>query len=69
MSLSLGSRSSRGFADFRPLADQHQGFGVLEPLREDVDVLDVVVPDFDVVAIELAKAVEGADRVEVVVEN
>jgi hypothetical protein len=29
----------------------------------------VVVPDFDVIAIELAKAIEGADGVEVVVEN
>ena len=56
-------------ADFRALADQHQRVRILEPVGQDVDVLDVVVPDLDLVAVKFAKTVEGADRVEVVVED
>ena len=43
-------------ADLRALADQHQRLGVLQALGERVDVLDVVVPDRDVVAVELARS-------------
>ena len=43
-------------ADLRALADQHQRLGVAQPLRQRVDVLDVIVPDRDVVAGELAEA-------------
>ena len=56
-------------ADLRALADQHQRFGVAQPLGERIDVLDVIVPDRDVVSRELAEAVEGAQRVEIVVED
>src|SRR5580658_2399465 len=56
-------------ADFGALADQHQRLGALEPLRQRVGVLDVVVPDRDVVALELVEARERAHRVEIVVEN
>src|SRR5262249_11373577 len=56
-------------ADLRTLADQHQRLGVLQPLRKPVDVLDVVVPDRDVMAPELWEAIEGAYRVEVIVED
>ncbi len=56
-------------ADLRALADQHQRFGVAQPLRQHVDVLDVIVPDRHVVAVELPEAVERPDRVEIVVED
>src|SRR3954453_9166077 len=56
-------------ADLRALADQHQRLGILEPRREGVDVLDVVVMDGDGVAVELAEAIERAQRVEIVVED
>jgi len=55
-------------ANLRALADQHQGFGILQSLRELADVLDVVVPDRDVVACELAEAGQRAHSVVVVVE-
>ena len=40
-----------------------------QPLGERVDVLDVVVPDRDLVPVELAEARQRAQRVEVVVED
>lgn len=56
-------------ANRRALADQHQGLGVLQPLRELVHVLGMIVPDPDVVAGELAVGVEVADGIEQVVED
>jgi hypothetical protein len=56
-------------ADLRALANQHERLGVAQPLRELVDVLDVVVPDRHVVAGELLEALERAQRVVVVVED
>ena len=56
-------------ADLRALADQHQRLGVAQALGERVDVLDVIVPDRDVVAVELPEAGQRPQRVEVVVEN
>jgi hypothetical protein len=38
------------------LADQHQYFGSAQPLGERVGILDVIVPDGDVVALELGEA-------------
>ena len=67
--LEPGQPFEQRFADFRPLADQDQGFRILEPVRQDIDVLDVVVPDFDLVAVKFAETIKGADRVEVVVED
>ena len=56
-------------ANLRALADQHQRFGVAQALGQHVDVLDAIVPDLDVVARELAEAIEGAQRVENLVED
>ena len=52
----LGQALEQRRADLRALADQHQRLGVLQPLGQHVDVLDVVVPDRDVVAGELARS-------------
>ena len=56
-------------ADLGALADQHQRLGVPQPLGQRVDVLDVIVPDRDVVAGQLREAGQRAQRVEVVVED
>ena len=56
-------------ADLRALADQHQRLGVAQPLGELVDVLDVIVPDRDVMAGELAEAIQRPQRVEIIVED
>ena len=69
ISFSFGNRSSKRRANLRPLADQHQRFGVMQPLRQRIDVLDVVVPDRDVVSRKLGEAIEGAHRVEIIVKN
>src|SRR5258706_5712095 len=55
-------------ADRRALADQHERFGVLKPLRERIDVLGVVIPDCHIVPGELAEARQCPDRVVVIVE-
>jgi len=56
MSLSLGRRSSRGARIFGALADQHQRFGVFQASGQRIDLLDVIVPDLDLVTGQLAKA-------------
>ena len=55
--------------DLRALADEHQRFGGLQPLGEALGVLHVVVPHRDVVAGQLPEAVQGAQRVVIVVED
>ena len=55
--------------DLRSLANQHQGFRVLQSLGQRIDILHVIVPDFDVVSFELAETGQGAQRVVVVVKN
>src|ERR1022692_4672732 len=65
----VGKPSEQLVADLGPLADQHDGIRVGQPLGQNVGVLDVVRPNGHVVAIELGKGVEGADGVEVVVED
>src|SRR5688572_32524941 len=66
--LQPGQPLDEGRADRGALPDQYQRFGVLQPLRERVDVLGVVVPDRDVVAGELGKALQRAHGILVVVE-
>jgi hypothetical protein len=56
-------------ADLGALADQHERLRIHQTLGERIDVLDVVVPDRDVVPLQLAEARERAEGVVVVVEN
>ena len=56
-------------ADFGSLADETQDLGVPQPLSQPIRVLEMVVPDGDVVTIEHGEAGEPANRVEVVVED
>jgi hypothetical protein len=54
MSRSFGS--ARGVArGSRALANQHERFGLAQSLGERVDVLDVIVPDLDIVPDSFAK--------------
>src|SRR5262245_22676438 len=53
----------------RALADEHQTFGILEPRRERVGILHVVVKDRNLVPLELLEAGKRAQRVEIIVEN
>ncbi len=55
--------------DLGALADQHQRFGVAQPLRQDFIVLHMVGPDRDVVAGELAEGGKRAHGVVIVVED
>ena len=56
-------------ADLRALADQHQHLRIPEALCERVDILRVVVPDRYVVPVELAKARERAQRIEIIIQD
>jgi hypothetical protein len=56
-------------ADLRALANQHEDLGLAQSLGERVDVLDVIVPDLDIVSRQRREAVERAQRVVVVVED
>ena len=42
-------------ADLGALANEHECFGLTQSLGERLDVLDVIVPDLDVVARQLVK--------------
>jgi hypothetical protein len=59
----------QGLADLRALADQHQDLGLGQAPGQPVDILQVVVPDRDLVPGELGKTPEGTQRVEIVVED
>jgi hypothetical protein len=65
----LGQPFQERCADLRSLAEQDQHLGVGEPFGQAVDVLLVVVPDRHLVALELGKARQGAQRVEIVVQD
>ena len=69
MSLSLGSRVEQRRANLGALADQDQRLGVRQPLGQHVDVLGMVVPDRDVVAVQLSKAGQRPHGVVIVVKN
>jgi len=53
--LQLVQTIEQGSLDLGPFADEDQCLGVLQARRERVYVLDVIVPDFDLVAIQLPK--------------
>ena len=55
--------------DLRALTDEYERFAVAEALRQNVDILDMVVPHRDVMIRELREAVERSEGVEVVVED
>src|SRR5262249_15645299 len=53
--LELGQAFEQVGLNSRALADEHQAFGVLEPRRQRIGLLDVVVPDRNLVPRELAE--------------
>ncbi len=55
--------------DLGPLANQHQRFGILQSFCQRIDILDVVVPDLDLVPRQLFEAVERAESVVIIVKN
>jgi hypothetical protein len=65
----LGQAFEQVGLNSRALTDEHQAFGVLEPRRQRVGVLHVVVPDHNLVTRELAEAGKRAQRVEIIVED
>jgi hypothetical protein len=52
-----------------PLAYQDQRFGIPQPFGQRIDVLDMIVPDLDLVAGQLLEALERAKRVMIIVQN
>ena len=54
--LELVRRSSSGARIWRALADEDEHLGVFEAFGERVGVLDVVVPDFDLMSVQLPEA-------------
>src|SRR4051794_31575280 len=56
-------------ADRGPLANEDESLRVFQALGERTSLLNMVVPDVDLVSIESAKAGKRPQRVEVVVEN
>jgi hypothetical protein len=67
--LQPGQAFEQGRANLGPLADQHQRLGIPKPFRQHINVLDVIVPDMDVVPSEFLETIEGAYGVEIIVEN
>jgi hypothetical protein len=65
----LGQPFEQRRPDLRPLTDQNERLGVLQPIRQFVRVLDVVGEDLGVVPVQLCERRQRAHRVEVVVED
>jgi hypothetical protein len=55
--------------DVGTLAYQYQRFRILQSSGQRIDLLDVIVPDLDLVACQFFEAVECAERVMIVVKN
>ena len=55
--------------DLGPLADEDQRLGVLQTGGQRVDLLNVVVPDVDLMPVQFPEAGKRFQRIEVVVEN
>jgi hypothetical protein len=65
----VGEPFEQRAGDGRALADQDERLGVVQPRGEHVEVVGVVVPDRHVLPVEQREAVEGPERVLVVVED
>jgi hypothetical protein len=64
----LGQPRQQRLADLGALPDQHQCFGLPQPRREHVVVLDMIGPHRDLMAGELAEAGERSYGIMVVIE-
>ena len=56
-------------SDLGPLAYQHQRFRIPQSFCQRIDILDVIVPNFDFVPCHFFEAIEGAKRIVIVVKN
>jgi len=64
-----GQAIEQGGLDCRAFANEHQAFGIFQARCEGVGVLDMVVPDRNLVTLELLEAQKRAPRIEIIVKN
>jgi hypothetical protein len=50
-------------------SEQHERFGFTEPIRQGIQVLNVVVPDRDFMAVQLLEALQGPERIVMVIQD
>src|SRR5438105_4969289 len=55
--------------DLRAFPDQDKGLGIAETIDQLIDVLDVIVPDRDLVARQPGETLERPERVEIVIKD
>ncbi|MEZ5395068.1 MAG: hypothetical protein R2724_19915 [Bryobacterales bacterium] len=55
--------------DLRPFPYENQRFGVLQTVSQLIEILGVVIPDFDVVVFQLLEAGKRAESVVVVIQD
>src|SRR4029434_2438198 len=55
--------------DLGPLADQYQYFGITQSVGQRIDILDVIVPDLDLVARQLVEAVARPNALAIIIKN
>ncbi len=67
--LQFGQLPKERRANLGALAKQHQNFGIAQSLGQQAGILHMIVPDRDIVAVELAETRQRAQRVEIVVED
>src|SRR5215217_6449183 len=65
----LGQLLQECCTDLGSLADKHNDLSVAKPVCKRVYLLNVIVPDRDLVAIELSEGVQGPNRIKVVVQD
>src|SRR5437764_9211760 len=49
--------------------EKHEHFAVMEPLRQNIDRRGVILPDRDLMAVQLLETLQGSERVMVVVQD
>jgi hypothetical protein len=55
--------------DIGPLSEKHERFRVVEPPRQGISILDMVIPNADLVAVEFLEAFQAPERVVVIIQD
>ena len=67
--LQFGQAFDQGAADCGPLAEEDEGFGFAQPLCKGGRVMQMVGVDRNIMAVQLGKAGEAAQRIVPIVQN
>src|SRR5260370_34090146 len=59
----LGQACQKRSLNLGSFPEKHEHFGVMEPLRQHIDSLDVILPDRDLMAVQLLETLQASECV------